>query len=67
MAGQAWAPKRKVLAGTLGATVMTLVFWSFDVQVPQDVPEEVALALTSAANFILGYLVPSAPAEQDAG
>jgi len=46
---------------------MTLVFWSFDVQVPQDVPEEVALALTSAANFILGYLVPSAPAEQDAG
>ena len=59
----AWAPKRKVLAGTLGSTAITVIFWATDVNVPEDMPEEVALAFVSLANFVLAWLVPSAPNE----
>ena len=53
------APTTKVMSGTIGAAVATLIVWVLKAtNVP--VPEGVEVAITTVVTFLFGYYTPPA-------
>jgi integrase len=54
------APATKVVGGTLGAAISTLLIWGLT-QAGLTVDESVKVALTTVITFAAGYMIPPAP------
>jgi hypothetical protein len=54
------APTTKVMAGTLGAAIATLLIWRLT-KAGLTVDEGVKVALTTVITFAFGYMIPPAP------
>ena len=54
------APTSKVVGGTLGAALSTLLIWGLT-QAGLSVDESVKVALTTLVTFAAGYMMPPAP------
>ena len=54
-------PEKKVTAATLAAAVTTIVVWLLRVFAHIEVPAEVALAISTVAVGVAGYLAPHTP------
>jgi hypothetical protein len=65
---QSAAPTRKVMAAGVIGAVITIVVWVVNtfklLPQGQQVPAEVATAITTVASFIVSYFVPPAPTDQ---
>jgi uncharacterized membrane protein YdcZ (DUF606 family) len=57
------APTTKVMGGTLGAAVATLVVWGLT-KAGVTVDEGIKVALTTVITFAAGYLIIPAPRDQ---
>ena len=55
------APVRKVVAGTIGGAVASLVLWLLSQYANFNPPPEVAGAITTIIAFLVGYIVPPSP------
>ena len=55
------APTTKVVGGTLGAAVSTLLIWVLSEGAGMTVDESVKVALTTVITFAAGYMIPPAP------
>lgn len=56
-------PSQKVAAGALAGALTTIAIWAIKTFAHQDIPGEVAAAITTVLTFIVSYIVP--PAERD--
>jgi hypothetical protein len=54
------SPTTKVMGGTLGAALATLLVWGLT-QAGLSVDESVKVALTTVLTFFAGYMIPPAP------
>ncbi len=57
------APTTKVIGGTLGAAVSTLIIWGLT-QTGLTIDESVKVALTTVITFAVGYMIPPAPRDK---
>jgi hypothetical protein len=57
------APTTKVMGGTLGAAVATLIIWGLT-KAGLTVDEGVKVALTTVITFATGYLISPAPGDK---
>jgi hypothetical protein len=57
------APTTKVMGGTLGAAVATLIVWGLT-KAGLTVDEGVKVAITTVITFAAGYLISPAPRDQ---
>lgn len=57
------APTAKVMGGTLGAAVSTLLIWGLG-QAGLTIDEGVKVAIATVITFAVGYLIPPAPRDQ---
>ena len=57
------APTTKVIGGTLGAAISTLIIWGLT-QAGLTVDEGVKVALTTVFTFAVGYMIPPAPRDK---
>ena len=57
---QTGAPTSKVMGGTIGAAISTLLIWGLT-KAGLTVDESVKVALTTIITFIAGYMMPPAP------
>ena len=57
---QTGAPTSKVMGGTIGAAISTLLIWGLT-KTGLTVDESVKVALTTIITFIAGYMMPPAP------
>lgn len=55
-------PQRKVVAGGLAGSIVSLALWCLSEFAGVVMPGEQAAALTTIVSFGLAYLVPNAPA-----
>ena len=57
------APTTKVISGTIGAAIATLIIWGLkEAKVPGMDDEGLRVAITTIT-FLFGYLVPPAPGD----
>lgn len=56
-------PTNKVIAGSVGAAVATILIYAIERWLGEPLPLEVATAATTVVSFGLGYLIP--PSETD--
>jgi hypothetical protein len=65
---QSMAPTRKVMAGGAIGAAITILVWVLNafklLPQGQQIPAEVAAALTTLVSFAVSYFVPPAPADQ---
>jgi hypothetical protein len=54
------APTAKVMGGTIGAAVATLLIWGL-AAAGLNIDETVKVALTTVITFVVGYMIPPAP------
>ena len=54
------APTTKVMGGTIGAAMATLLIWGLTAA-GLTVDESVKVSLTTVITFIAGYMIPPAP------
>ena len=54
------APTTKVVGGTLGTALATLLIWGLT-QAGLSIDESVKVALTTVVTFFAGYMIPPAP------
>lgn len=54
-----WIPQTKVVAGTVGGAVTTIVLWLLDAYARLDMPEPVSAAVGVLVTLVVAYLVPN--------
>ena len=55
------APTTKVIGGTLGAAISTLLIWGLNEGAGMTIDESVKVAITTILTFAAGYMIPPAP------
>ncbi len=55
-------PTTKVIGGTLGASVATLIIWGLT-QAGLSIDESIKVAITTVITFAVGYMIPPAPGD----
>jgi len=58
------APTTKVMGGTIGAALATLLIWALTSLGHLTVDESVKVALTTVITFVCGYVIPPAPGDK---
>jgi hypothetical protein len=58
------APTTKVMGGTIGAAVSTLVIWGLSTAGHLTIDESVKVALTTVITFACGYMIPPNPGDK---
>ena len=58
------APTTKVMGGTIGAAVSTLVIWGLSAAGHLAIDESVKVALTTVITFVCGYMIPPNPGDK---
>lgn len=57
------APNRKVTAGLMAGSIMTILAWASKTYAGVEIPAEVALAGATVITFIIQYAIPEANEE----
>ena len=58
------APTAKVMGGTIGAAVATLIIWALSSLGHLTIDESVKVALTTVITFVCGYMIPPSPGDK---
>ena len=58
------APTTKVMGGTIGAAVSTLIIWGLSSAGHLTIDESVKVALTTVITFVCGYMIPPASGDK---